>query len=367
MLNKDSIDKAHGKVSRGERLSREDVCDLLLIKSDDALGRLFALADTLNHDLNEDVVSFVLNRNINFTNSCVLRCSFCAYATQNFHDQYVLQPEEIVEKVSSAPISEISIQGALNPTVSLDYVKSVLQTLKRSFPHIHIHGFSPMEIYFYAKKEGFSHEKVLEILHEAGLDSLCGTAAEILDDTLRAKICEGKLSSDMWCSILEAAHQRGIPSTATILYGHIETAEQIADHFERIADIQSNTGMITEFILLPFMPHNTLLGKRYDLSFSGLSRAKHMVAVSRIYFYNYIRNIQPSWVKLGLDQAVECLSVGANDLGGTLFEENITRLAGGQYGQYVPKNEFFRVIHSIGKKATIRDTIYSFQSESITV
>jgi len=190
---------------------------------------------------------------------------------------------------------------------------------------------------------------------------------EILDDTIRASICPHKLNVAEWCSIIMCAHALGIPSTATMLFGHIEEADHIVKHFTTVREIQKHTGMFTEFIPLPFMPHNTHLGQHYHISSVDIERVKQITACARIFFYNTIRNIQTSWVKLGLDNALDCLRVGANDVGGTLYEENITRCAGGTHGQYVAKERFIDGIRGRGKTPVIRDTLYSFQNEKSVV
>ena len=224
-----------------------------------------------------------------------------------------------------------------------------------------------MEIHYYAEKSNQSHSDVLRMLYAHGLDSLCGTAAEILDDRVRRDICPLKLSTHEWCTIIKCAHALGMPSTATILFGHIERPEHIAQHFTLIREIQKETGMFTEFIPLPFVPFRTVLGKHHHLDFVGLEAAKKIIACARIFFHGYIRNIQTSWVKLGLEGALACLRIGANDVGGTLYEENITRSAGGDHGQYVSKEQFVHEINKAGGVPQVRDTMYTFQKDKIEV
>ena len=199
------------------------------------------------------------------------------------------------------------------------------------------------------------------------MNSMCGTAAEILDDEVRRKICWEKISSDEWCEIIRTSHRLGMPSTATILFGHVETPQQVVNHLKRIRDLQRETGMITEFIPLLFMPDKTKLGRAIDRSIDRIQYGFKMIAVARLYFMNDIRNIQTSWVKLGWDNALRSLDYGANDMSGTLYHENITREAGGENGEYTPREKFISEILRIGKIPVERDTVYSFQKNHATV
>jgi 7,8-didemethyl-8-hydroxy-5-deazariboflavin synthase CofH subunit len=334
---------------------------------DDECAPLFALADHLNLSLHDNQVSFVLNRNVNYTNVCRLDCAFCAYHSKVGDEPFLLKPRDIVEKVSGLDISEVSIQGGLHAQLRLADVCTMLKNIKCAHPDIHVHGFSPMEIIDFACKEGSSVEDVLGVLMNAGLDSLCGTAAEILDDEIRRIICKDKLTSQAWCVTMRTAHRLGLSSTATMLFGHIETEEHIARHMYLVREIQKETQGFSEFIPLPFIPYNTRLGSDYNLDFVGLRMTRKIIACARIFFYGFINNIQTSWPKLGIDGALSCLNVGANDFGGTLYEENITRSAGGEHGEFLSRETFTALIESIGKKPIIRDTLYSFQNKEVAV
>jgi len=361
-----TIDQIQKAVLQRQELSIDHLLYMLSLHDDD-LPKLFELADGLNREIHNDRVSFVLNRNINYTNVCALSCAFCAYHSQEGQTPFLLKPEEIVDRLKGLDITEVSIQGGLHPKVMLSDICAMIRAIKVFDSSIHIHGFSPMEIFDFARKEKISTHDVLDRLVQNGLDSLCGTAAEILDDDLRAIICKDKLSADEWSEIITSAHRKGIASTATMLFGHIENIRHIAEHMFRLRTIQKETNGFTEFIPLPFIPYNTQLGAEHDIDFVGLRTARKITACARVFFYGFIDNIQTSWVKLGFEGALSCLNVGANDLGGTLYEENITRTAGGAHGEYVSKDHFNRAIRSLGKSPVVRDTIYSFQKIEVGV
>jgi CofH subfamily radical SAM domain protein len=234
-----------------------------------------------------------------------------------------------------------------------------LQEIKAKFPHIHIHAFSPMEVYYFSQKSGQSLTATLESLIDSGLDSLPGTAAEILDDQLRKLICPGKLNVATWIEVVKTAHRLGLKSTATILFGHIETPEQVGQHLQILREIQYETNGFTEFIPLPFVPFRTALGDKWEVKeMLAFHRVRLFYALFRIFWGKLIPNIQASWPKLGLDRALECVFTGANDLGGTLYQENITRSAGGTHGEKVSLGQFQRRIQEAGKVPQLRNTLY---------
>jgi FO synthase subunit 2 len=348
----------------------------LSIQSPQDRQTLYRLANELNLKLNGLTVSFVHNMNINYTNLCEEVCTFCAFRKNaNANDAYVLSLEDILHRIEGHAISEITFQGGLSEKVTFEHVLSLVRGIKENRPEIHLHSFSPEEIRYYAEREGVSFLEILKQVQKAGTDSLCGTAAEILDDEVRKKICPQKVSAQEWVDIMAMAHRMGIPSTATILYGHIEEPRHIVNHFMAIRNLQKSTGMLSEFIPLLFVPDKTPMGKvlrRYGSPYGAWSQdretseerkqlALDMLAISRLWFHNTIRNIQTSWVKLGFEGALESLSVGANDMSGTLYSENITREAGGQYGEYTSLDEFQKGIRRIGKIPLERDTLYSHQ------
>ncbi len=354
------------EVASGRELANGEL--LFLLESEEGQDKILECADNLNRQAHYDVVTFVHNRNINYTNICGNNCLFCAYRRgENDADAYMLSIEQVLDKIASAPgISEVCIQGGIKPGLSFSFILEMLREIKAIYPHIHIHAFSPMEIKYFSIISGHSVSSVINKLMACGLGSMPGTAAEILDDDVRRRICPQKLSTVEWVDIISSAHRMGLRSTATILFGHLESVAQIVKHLDIIRQIQKETGGFTEFIPLVFMPYDTALGRKFNirepLSFSRVIRFH---AISRIYFHGLINNIQVSWPKLGLENAIKCLSAGVNDLGGTLYEENITRSAGGNYGQRVSLEEFTERIVRAGKTPRMRDTLYNLMPNSI--
>lgn len=317
----------------------------------------FRLADEIRRKAVGDVVTFVVNRNINFTDICINRCKFCAFRNRR---KYILTLDQIKEKVKEAVdygCTEVCIQGGLLPNADLTFYLSIIEAVREVSEDIHIHAFYPMEVYHMARNSGMSVKDVLKELKKAGLDSMPGTAAEILDDEIRRKICPEKISTKQWIEIITTAHRLGIPTTATMMFGHIESWEHRIKHLLIIKEIQRKTGGFTEFIPLPFMNKNNELGKVVKGS-SGFEDLL-VIAISRIILYPEIKNIQASWVKLGIKLAQVALHVGANDLGGTLMEENISKAAGATSGEFLPVEEMIRIIESAGRIPKQRDTLYN--------
>ncbi|MDI6888566.1 MAG: 5-amino-6-(D-ribitylamino)uracil--L-tyrosine 4-hydroxyphenyl transferase CofH [Methanocellales archaeon] len=317
---------------------------------------LFKIADELRSEVVGDIVTYVINRNINFTNVCIGDCTFCAFKRER---GYILSMEQILQKVEDAiakGATEICIQGGLLKGTTLDFYCEMLGCVKSHFD-VHLHAFSPMEVFHAAKNSNVDVQDALKALKHSGLDSMPGTAAEILDDEIRRKICPNKISVAQWIDIITTAHRMGIPTTATIMYGHIETLEHWVDHLLLIRNIQKKTKGFTEFIPLSFMPKNNELGgiARGPTSMDNLK----MHALSRILLYPYVRNVQASWVKLGRKLARETLFCGVNDLGGTLMEEHITKSAGGAEGEYMSPEGFEELIISAGRIPKRRTTLYT--------
>jgi len=309
-----------------------------------------------------DVVTFVINRNINYTNYCIIGCRFCAFSKCIERESYTLSISEILRKVEEAwrkGATEVCIQGGINPKLPPEYYINIVKEIKRRYPHIHIHAYSPQEIHHIAEIMNMDYREVLEMLKEYGLDSIPGTAAEILDDEIRKIICPNKINTKTWVEIIRTAHSLGIKSTATIMYGHVEKNVHRVRHLRIIKDIQRETKGFTEFIPLPFIHHKTrlYLEGRARPSSSGIEDVK-MHAIARIYLNNYIKNIQVSWVKLGVKFAQTLLYAGCNDVGGTLMEENISRAAGSTYGTSLSVDEMVRIIRSINRIPAQRDTLY---------
>ncbi len=320
-------------------------------------------ADFLRWTICDDIVTFVVNRNINFTNICVLRCKFCAFSRPVGHPEgYVLSMDDVRKKVREAKSigsTEVCVQGAINPELDLDYYVKLLRVIKEEAPEMHVHAFSPQEIYYLSVRSGLPINEVLKVLKENGLDTMPGTAAEILNDDVRKIICPGKISTEKWIEIIKTAHRVGIRTSATIMYGHVEKLEHIAHHLAIIRDIQRETRGFTEFVLLPFVHYRTELAKYPECrpGSTGTFDAK-LCAVSRIFLYRYIKNVQVSWVKLGRRLAQLLLSWGANDLGGTLIEENISHPAGATETTFMTPREFIYMIRDAGKIPAERTTTY---------
>ncbi len=323
---------------------------------------LFRFADELRDLAVGDTVTYVVNRNINFTSRCIGTCGFCAFRTNTGK---VLSIEEIMEKVRAAKqakATEVCIQGGLLPDVGLDFYQGIAEAIKAEFPEMHIHSFSPMEVYHAAHVSGISVKEALFRLKKSGLDTMPGTAAEILSDRVREIICPLKLKTSEWVEVVRQAHATGIPTTATMMYGHVETPEERIDHMLIIREIQKETGGITEFVPLPFMPYNNPVGEKMiregRYATPGLEDLK-IYAVSRILLHGHVNNIQSSWVKLGKKLAQFALHCGANDLGGTLMEESISRSAGASHGEMISVEELEWMIHGAGRIPKERNTLYN--------
>ncbi len=322
---------------------------------------LFRFADELRALAVGDEVTYVVNRNINFTSRCVGTCGFCAFRTNNGK---VLSIEEIMEKVreaADAKATEVCIQGGLLPNVGLDFYLDIVESIKAEFPEMHIHSFSPMEVYHASRISGIPVKEALFRLKKSGLDTMPGTAAEILSDRVREIICPSKLRTAEWIDVVRQAHATGIPTTATMMYGHVETPEERIEHILTIREIQKETGSITEFVPLPFMPYNNPIGEKMiregRYATPGTEDLK-IYAISRILLHTHVENIQASWVKLGKKLAEFALHCGANDLGGTLMEESISKSAGANNGEIISAEELEWMIHGAGRIPKERNTLY---------
>ena len=323
---------------------------------------LFALADRLRRITSGERVTYVLNRNINFTNRCIGSCRFCAFRDD---DGYLFSIDEIMEKVREAVrigVSEICIQGGLLEDARLEEYCRILHSIKSEFPHLHLHAYSPMEVSHMAANSGVTIKRALLRLRECGLGSMPGTAAEILSERVREEICPEKLSAREWIEVVETAHMAGIPTTATMMYGHVETVEERIEHLILIRELQRRTGGFTEFVPLPFLPRNNELGERL-LRERGFERVNgtddlKVHAIARIILHTHINNIQASWVKLGVKLAQIALHCGASDLGGTLMEERISKSAGATSGEYLAPSKLNTIIREAGREPAIRDTLY---------
>jgi FO synthase subunit 2 len=319
-----------------------------------------SLADRLRQKAAGDRVTYVINRNINFTNRCTGSCSFCAFKDP---DGYLMAIPEIMEKVKAAEgtgATEVCIQGGLLPDWDISDYCEILENIKKEYPQLHIHAFSPMEVLHAARNSDMSVRQTILTLKRSGLGSMPGTAAEILVDRVREKICPDKLNSAQWLDVIKTAHECGIPTTATIMYGHIETFEERIQHILKIRELQKMTGGFTEFVPLPFMAQNNNLGNGLKIEVSRGIEDLKLHALARVLLYPYIKNIQASWVKLGKKLAQTTLTCGANDLGGTLMEEKISKSAGSKSGEYMAPVEFERLIRELHRIPQQRTTLYNY-------
>jgi 7,8-didemethyl-8-hydroxy-5-deazariboflavin synthase CofH subunit len=347
----------------GGALSHEQYALLANAESDDLLGLLIA-ADTLRRELVGNVVTYVVNRNINFTNICFVGCKFCAFSRgPREADTYFLSPEQVAEKAVEAwnlGATEVCIQGGLPHGLPPFYYRDILRAVRRSVPRMHIHAFSPMEMLYGIELTGMPLADYLCMLRDNGLDTLPGTAAEILDDDVRFVLSRNKLSTEQWKGIIRTAHRCGIRSTSTLMYGHVETSAHWVNQLLLLREIQEETGGFTEFVPLGFVHQNTLLFHQ-GLARAGPTLGEHLKihALARILLAGSINNIQVSWVKLNRQLSQLCLQAGANDYGGTLMEENISREAGATAGQYTSPEEFQSLILEMGRIPAERNTTYT--------
>jgi 7,8-didemethyl-8-hydroxy-5-deazariboflavin synthase CofH subunit len=347
----------------GNAVSQQEAYVLAHAEGDDLLGLLTA-ANWLRAELSGNLVTYVVNRNINFTNICFVGCKFCAFSRgPRESDTYFLNPEEVGQKAIEAwqlGATEVCIQGGLPHGLPPFYYRDILRAVKKAVPAMHIHAFSPMEIVYGVELTGMPLADYLSMLRDNGLGTLPGTAAEILDDEIRHILSANKLSTAQWIEVIRTAHQGGIRSTSTMMYGHTETPEHWVRQMRLLREIQDETGGFTEFVPLGFVHQNTLLFHQ-GLARSGPTLAEHLKvhALSRLLLSGSINNIQVSWVKLNRRLSQLCLYAGANDYGGTLMEENISREAGATAGQYTSAEDFQSLILEMGRIPAERNTVYT--------
>lgn len=350
------------KTLAGSRMENDEL--IFLLENDVSPDALSSAASMINMEKNRGRVTYVVNRNINFTNICSLDCRFCGYRrTKRSRDAFLLDYEQVIEKIaegrSKIGIDEICVTGGINPELAPDYYFGLIKSVRDSFPGLHIHAFSPQEVFELSGATGKSYKETMLKLVDCGLDSMPGTAAEILAPETRKVICPKKIDTATWVDIIESAHGAGIKTSATILFGHLESAGDIALHLEIIRNIQDKTGGFTEFIPLPFISSKTPLRNRVGGLFSGdINKIFKFYAILRLYLDNF-KNIQVSWPKIGVDNALKSFAFGINDFGGTLMEENITKSAGGGYGEFLSEEEIVSLINSAGKIPVRRDTLYN--------
>ncbi|MFK4583760.1 5-amino-6-(D-ribitylamino)uracil--L-tyrosine 4-hydroxyphenyl transferase CofH [Bradyrhizobium ottawaense] len=367
----DDMSSVLSKLAKGEAPDERDLVELFKARGAD-FQRILVAADTLRRATVGDVVTYVVNRNINYTNICQYRCGFCAFAKGRRAaalrgPAYDLSQEEIARRVREAwerGATEVCMQGGIHPSYTGRTYLEILNTAKKAVPQIHVHAFSPLEVKQGASTLGFSVEAFLTRLRDAGLGSLPGTAAEILDDEVRRVLCPDKLSADEWVEIVSTAHSVGLKSTSTIMFGHVDRPVHWARHLLRIRALAQATGGITEFVPLPFVHHEAPIALRGAARFGPTFReAILMHAVARIALHPYVRNIQASWVKLGPDGARLALAAGVNDLGGVLMNESISRAAGSTHGQEMPVSALETLILNSSREPRQRTTLYGAAPE----
>ena len=362
-----NFEKILSKAQEGNEISNDELEELFKT-SGKYINKIAEVADNLNRSINKDDVTFVKNRNINYTNQCYFKCGFCGFSkgpkSLNLKEKpYNLEPQEVVKRSVEAfndGASEVCLQGGIHPEYTGKFYLELVKQIKKEVPDLHIHGFTPLEIWQGAETINLSVEDYLNLLKDAGLNTLPGTAAEILDNRIRKYLCPDKITSEQWGYVMEVAHSLEIKSTATIMFGHIDDIKSWVNHFDLIKRIQKRTKGFTEIVPLPFVHMGSpifLQGK--SMPGPTWDEVTLIHALARIYFYGSIDNIQASWVKLGHDGASKLLHAGVNDLGGTLINENISRASGADHGQHTTDIEFVELIEKSNKKPFLRNTLYT--------
>ena len=362
-----NFEKILSKAQEGNEINNDELEELFKT-SGKHINKIAEVADNLNRSINKDDVTFVKNRNINYTNQCYFKCGFCGFSkgpkSLNLKEKpYNLEPQEVVKRSVEAfndGASEVCLQGGIHPEYTGKFYLELVKQIKKEVPDLHIHGFTPLEIWQGAETINLSVEDYLTLLKDAGLNTLPGTAAEILDNRIRKYLCPDKITSEQWGYVMEVAHSLEIKSTATIMFGHIDDIKSWVNHFDLIKRIQKRTKGFTEIVPLPFVHMGSpifLQGK--SMPGPTWDEVTLIHALARIYFYGSIDNIQASWVKLGHDGASKLLHAGVNDLGGTLINENISRASGADHGQHTTDIEFVELIEKSNKKPFLRNTLYT--------
>jgi FO synthase len=349
-----------------------DEVERLFRSRGDEVDAIASVADQLRSRANGDIVTYVVNRNINYTNQCYFRCGFCAFSkgprSLNLRgDPYLLEIHEVVHRTKEAwelGATEVCLQGGIHPDFTGDFYVAVLEAIKQAVPEIHVHGFTPLEVWQGAETLGVSVADFLTRLKAAGLGTLPGTAAEILDDDVRRHLCPDKVTTAEWARVMVTAHEMGLRSTSTMMFGHIDGPASWANHYEVLRSIQKRTGGFTEFVPLPFVHMGAPIYLRGRARPGPTWDEVVLVhAVARIAFDGLIPNIQASWVKLGLGGGTALLRAGCNDMGGTLMDENISRAAGASHGQLVTADEMEAAIRAAGRTAVRRTTLYEMAQQ----
>jgi len=362
----DSLAGVISKAMKGEDLGEMEIVQLFNARGP-SFDRVREAADQLRRQVNGDVVSYVVNRNINYTNVCYFRCGFCAFsrgrASENLRGRpYDLRIDEIVRRTGEAwqrGATEVCLQGGIHPSYTGETYLRICRSIKDAYPDIHIHAFSALEVWHGAETLGVSVPEFLHRLRDAGLRTLPGTAAEILDDEVRARICPDKISTRQWLDIMEAAHDAGLSTTSTIMFGHVDRPWHWARHLLHLRALQKRTGGFSEFVPLPFVHMEAPIFARGGVRRGPTFReAVLMHSVARLALHPFLTNIQTSWAKMGPEGAAACLQSGANDLGGTLMNESISRSAGALHGEEMRPEKMESLIHSLDRDARQRTTLY---------
>ncbi len=340
----------------GEDLSFEEAMRLFELPLP-VLGRI---ADKIRKEKCGELVTFVADRNINYTNVCVSKCKFCAFYARKKEEEYVLSYDEILKKIEEARkygVTQILLQGGMNPELGIEWFEELFRLIKSKFPEIQLHALSPPEIHFLSEKEGLSIEEVLRRLIDAGMDSLPGGGAEVLSDRVRKIVSPRKVDSDGWIEVMRTAHRLGIRSSATMMFGHVERDEDIVEHLFRIRDLQSETGGFTAFVSWTFQPERTeLYEKGIVREPVSATRYLQVLAIARTVLHNF-RNIQASWLTQDFDIAALALFFGANDFGGIMLEENVVRATGKDF-RPARIEEIVQAVKAVGRPVAQRTTLY---------
>jgi FO synthase len=365
VVGQDVAPRAIERGRDGEALSAEELTALFSERRPEVIEDLRRAADELRAELAGETVTFVVNRNINVSNICVVGCAFCGFGqSRRSPEAYEHSEEEFVSRIGEAVefgATEICMQSGIHPEWGLEDYEKWLRVAKRAAPELHLHAYSPMEISHMCDVSGLEPRAVFARLREAGLGSTPGTAAEVLHDGVRERISPNKLPVARWVEIIEASHAEGIRSTVTVMFGHIEEPWELAEHMRVVRELQERTGGFTEFVPLSFIPFHTLLGRTHGIEeISREENLKH-TAVFRLALGRTVRNLQASWVKMGLDAATESLDWGVNDLGGTLMEESISRMAGSYHGVKLEPSDLVAAAHRAGRPAAERTTLYEIR------
>jgi len=332
---------------------------MLMQQEDNVFADIFQVANEINRRMHQGVASFVHRAHVCYTNTCRASCKHCSlYRKKGDPEAFTLTPDDVVSRIAAGPArNDISLQGALNPELAVEYLVRLVQTVREEFPHAHIHAFSPTEIHFASRRARIPAKEILLQLREAGLDSMPGTGADILNDKVRKKISPDRIRTGDWVDIVKTAHHLGIRTTGSIVVGHVENEIHVCEHLEIIRNIQKETGGFVEFQIIPFQPEGTTFGNSRPEP-APMQQILKLVAVSRIFFGSILPNIQVPWVLTGLPEAIHCLSVGSNDLGGTHFQHGAYYQGIGTQSRYTSPEQIEKAILKAQRRPRQRDSVY---------